>query len=315
MASGGKFENEREQEMRNLDDVFLKALRKGGYLHPLLDAVKSDPTLCLELRGKSANIYYRGGNLMKIEQLSSDDFILSFDENYFAASNKIDLPDSTDVNAWIEVAPKLKRAMDQYFGKHGNDEREFQQLLLRENNYGRIARSTDYYICDIEYQNESSRFDLVAVHWPSKREKRRKTKDRRLVFIEMKYGDNALERSAGIKSHIEKVNKFLSDPDKLTNIKEEMVAVFNQKRCLGLLDCGKNLASFSSDEKPLLLLVFANHDPDSKRLCRALDALPDSPHAELRIATASFMGYCLYDQGIHTIDEARRRFSDYIYCP
>ena len=314
MASGGKFENEREQEMRNLDDVFLKALRKGGYLHPLLDAVKSDPTLCLELRGKSANIYYRGGNLMRIEQLSSDDFILSFDENYFAASNRIDLPDSTDVNSWIEVAPKLKRAMDQHLGKHRNDEREFQQLLLRENNYGCIARSTDYYICDIEYQNESSRFDLIAVHWPSKSSKRKKAEDRRLVFIEMKYGDGALDGSAGIKSHIEKVNKFLSDPGKLGNFKKDMVAVFNQKRDLELLDCGKNLESFS-DEQPLLLLVFANHDPEKSGLRSVLANLSDSPHAELRVATASFMGYGLYDQGIHTIDEARRRFSDYIYCP
>ena len=130
----------------------------------------------------------------------------------------------------------------------------------------------------------------------------------------MKYGDDALKGSAGIKSHIEKVNNFCSDPDKLENFKKDMVAVFNQKRYLKLLDCANNLMSFS-DEQPLLLLVFANHDPDSKRLCRELDALPDSPHAELRVATASFMGYGLYDQGIHTIDEARKRFSDYIYCP
>lgn len=300
--------------MRKLDDDFLGALREGGSLHPLLAAVKSDPTLCLELRGDSINIYYRGGNMMKIEQRSNGDFILSFDEKYFADENRIDLPDSTDINAWIEVAPKLKRAMDQWLGKHRNDEREFQQLLLRENNYGRIARSTDYYICDIEYQNENGRFDLVAVHWPSKPSKRKKADDRRLVFIEMKYGDNALDGSAGIKSHIEDVNRFLSDPVKLINIKEDMVVVFKQKRDLGLLDCGKNLASFS-DEKPLLLLAFANHDPEKSELRSVLDNLPDSPHAELRVATASFMGYGLYDQGIHTIDETRKRFSDYIYCP
>ena len=301
--------------MRKLDDVLLKALCKGGKLHPLLDAVKSDPTLCLELRGRSINIYYRGGNLVKIEQRSNDECILSSDENYFADENRIDLPDRTDINAWIEVVPKLKKAMDRYFGEHKKDEREFQQLLLRENNYGRIARSTDYYICDIEYQSENGRFDLVAVHWPSKSSARRKAEDRRLVFVEMKYGDNALDETAGIKSHIKKVNKFLSDPDKLRNFKKDMVAVFNQKRDLGLLpECPKNLVSFS-DEKPLLLLVLANHDPDSKRLSRALDALPDSPHAELRVATACFMGYGLYDQGIHTIDEARKRFSDYIYRP
>ena len=132
--------------MRKLDGVFLKAFRKGGNLNPLLEEVKSDPTISLELRGKSINIYYRGGNLMKIEQRSNGAFILSFDENYFTDPNRIGLPSSTDVNAWVEVTPKLKRAMDQYLGKNRNDEREFQQLLLRDNNYGRIARFTDYYI-------------------------------------------------------------------------------------------------------------------------------------------------------------------------
>ena len=297
--------------MRKLDDGFLGALREGGSLHSLLAAVKSDLTLCLELRGDSINIYYRGGSLMKIEQRSSGDFILSFDKKYFADENRIDLPDSTDVNAWIEGAPKLKRAMDQWLGKHRNDEREFQQLLLRENNHGRLAKSTDYYICDIEYQSESGRFDLVAVHWPSKRSERKKPRNRRLVFMEMKYGDGALDGSAGIKSHIEDVNRFLSDPDELKNLKKDMVAVFNQKRDLELLDCAKSLESFS-DEKPLFFLVFTNHDPEKTGLRSVLGDLPDSPHAELRVATASFVGYGLYDQGIHTIDEARKRFSDYI---
>ena len=301
--------------MRKLDDGFLGALREGGNLHPLLAAVKSDPTLCLELRGDSINIYYRGGSLMKVEQHFNDDFIFTFDKKYFTDPNRNDLPERTDVNAWIEVAPKLKRAMDQWLGKRKKDESEFQQLLLRENNYGRIANSTDYYICDIEYQSGNSRFDLVAVHWPSKREKRRKTKGRRLVFIEMKYGDKALDGSAGIKSHIEKVNDFCSEPDKLKNFKKDMVAVFNQKRHLELLDCANNLMSFSDKQKPLLLLVFANHDPEKSGLRSVLGDLPDSPHAELRVATASFMGYGLYDQGIHTIDETRKRFSDYIYCP
>ncbi len=36
-------------------------------------------------------------------------------------------------------------------------------------------------------------------------------------------------------------------------------------------------------------------------------------HAELHIATASLLGYGLYDQGIHTVETALTRFSDYIY--
>ena len=55
----------------------------------------------------------------------------------------------------------------------------------------------------------------------------------------------------------------------------------------------------------------------SQHAAREKSMLPDgdSLHAELRVTTASFMGYGLYDQGTHTVDETHRRFSDYIYCP
>ena len=92
-----------------------------------------------------------------------------------------------------------------------------------------------------------------------------------------------------------------------------MVGVFNQKRNLNIIDCGKDLGSFS-DEKPRLLLAFVNHDPGKSKLRDLLkkDELPDSPHAELCIATASFLGYGLYDQGLHSVKEAKKRFGDYI---
>ena len=91
-----------------------------------------------------------------------------------------------------------------------------------------------------------------------------------------------------------------------------MVDVFNQKRGLGLICCRNDLASFSN-EKPLLLLALVNHDPESSILHGLLDTLPKSPRADLAIATASFLGYGLYDQEVHTIEKAKIRFGDYIY--
>ena len=93
-----------------------------------------------------------------------------------------------------------------------------------------------------------------------------------------------------------------------------MVAVFNQKMRLGLMTCEKELRSFS-DQPPRLFVVLVNHDPDSERLLNELKTIPESPHVELCIATASFLGYGLYNQGIHSLEEARKRFGDYIYRP
>lgn len=149
--------------MHGLNDEFLDDL-KGGVLAPLTKAVRSDTSLCLELRGGSINVYYRGGSLMKVKQ-SAKGYAVSFDEGYFEGNLPAPhIREEADVTNWLDVLPKLKQAIDQYLGKHREDEREFQQILVRDNNFGSIARSTDYYICDIEYQSRDGRFDMIAVH-------------------------------------------------------------------------------------------------------------------------------------------------------
>ncbi len=301
--------------MRRLDCDFLNDLKdEDGVLADLTKMVRSDTSLCLELRGKSINIYYRGGSLMKVGKKSPKEYTVFFDQEY----GKVkclpagDIRKKDDVEKWLKVSPMLKQAMDRYFGKHRVDEREFQQLIVRDNNFGSIANSTDYYICDIEYTSENGRFDMIAVHWPSTTAERMKENGRRLVLVEMKHGDGALTGTAGLHNHIRDVNKYLEDPDKVENLKEDMVNVFNQKQGLELIECKRDLCSFS-EERPILLLVLANHDPESSKLRDLLDTLPDSPKADLRIATASFFGYGLYDQGIHKVDEAKNRFGGYIF--
>ena len=159
--------------------------------------------------------------------------------------------------------------------------------------------------CDIEYRTKKrKKFDLVTVQWPST--DRKEASNRRLVLVEMKYGDGALKQSAGLKAHVKDVNEFLDNPDNVDRLKEEMTSVFNQKRSLGLIHCDKDLAGFSN-ERPRLLFVLANHNPVSKTLLTELSSLRETPHAELCIGTASFFGYGLYDQKIHPVAEAIRR--------
>ena len=303
--------------MRTLNDSILEDLRQG-MLRALTDTVKADTSLCLELRGNYINIYYRGGNLLKVQATKgSGAYAVSFDRKYLKTGGDIGLPDiqvqdSGGIVEWLNIMPTLKRAIDNYLARIKKDEREFQQRVLRDNNFGSIARSTDYYVCDIEYQSAYGRFDMIAVHWPSEPSTRKRQHGRRLVFVEVKHGDNTLEGSAGVHKHIEDVNKYVKDGENLHRIKKDMVGVFNQKRALGLVECGRDLSSFGND-KPLLMLAFVNHDPDRSKLHHVLKSRPDSPHVELAVATASFLGYGLYDQGIHPLDEARERFAEYIF--
>lgn len=299
--------------MRRLSPQFMDDL-DTGFLAPFRDRVIADRSLCLEIREDYVNIYYRGGNLLRISKTPSG-YVSFFDPEYAGsdlgaqsvAFSAKEIMNSADVTAWLNLVPTLKQYMDLYLGRHPKEEREAQQLILRENNFGGVSRATDYYICDIEYANAHGRFDLVAVHWPSDGATRKKSDDRRLVLVEAKYGEGAIANKAGINDHIEDLNKFLADSDNLTALKEEMVILFNQKRALGLINCGKDLGAFS-DASPMLLLVLVNHDPDSTRLRTALKSLPVCPNAELYFATGCFMGYGLFDPAVHSLEEVRKRF-------
>ncbi len=291
---------------RGLSPELLADLQRG-VLAPLREWVAQDQSLCLELREEYVNVYYRGGSLIRVSP-ARDGYSAFFDTRYFrGAVPPMPEPlvrEASDVAAWLAALPALKQAMD--LARPG-EEREVQQLIVRDNNRGCVARSTDYFICDIEYASDHGRFDLVAVRWPSTPTARKRQDGHRLVLGEVKYGDAALEGTAGLHAHVDDVNSYLAAPGNLAALKDEMLRVFNQKRALGLIDCGKDLVGFS-DEPPMLLLVLVNHDPDKSRLRELLRTLPPSPHAELRIATGSLLGYGLYDPAIVAIDEALARF-------
>ncbi|MGI9322227.1 MAG: hypothetical protein ACR2PJ_01465 [Pseudomonadales bacterium] len=305
-----------ETGMRGLSPDFIDELRTG-FLNPILERVQKDDSLCLEIRENYVNIYYRGGNLLKIS-VGPQSYLAFFDSNYAKGDDAFarELPpdeigNESAAESWLNTMPKMKYAMDLYMGKNRKEEREAQQLIVRENNFGGVSRATDYFVCDIEYAHQQDRFDIVAVHWPSRTAIRKKQDGRRLVFVEAKHGDGAIDGSSGIHSHIVGINQFLDDDANVQALKKEMVNVFNQKLRLGLLNSRKDLLSFS-DEPPMLLLALVNHDPDKLPLHRILESLPPSPNAEIYLATGCFMGYGLFDQAVVPLDEARLRFGSYI---
>ena len=299
--------------MRSLGDDFLSSLARGCLVE-LVEMVRSDTTLDLELRGDYVNVYYRGSNLLKVRQSTGSvgEYSVHSDRNYFAAGTEVDLPpgptvrQQEELHPWLAICPTLKRAVDQWLVRvKANSEREIQQLTVRDNNFSVVARDTDYYVCDIEYQSEHGRFDMIAVHWPSTSADRKRADDRRLAFVEFKYGDGALDN---LHEHVRHVNQFVADTHRLSEFKRDMVDVFNQKLALQLIDCGKELGTFG-DQRPLLILALANHDPRKTALSNLLNTLPSSPNVDLRVPTASFLGYGLYDQGMHSVQTVQNQYS------
>lgn len=95
----------------------------SGELSSLLVAVKKDDTLDLELRG---------GSIFKIEEINNS-FSISFDINYCIESSTSLSGNPSPAEA-VANLPFYKQAMDWWFHKHPKYEREFQQVIARENN-------------------------------------------------------------------------------------------------------------------------------------------------------------------------------------
>lgn len=295
-------------KQRKISKTFMDDLLKGC-LNPLLEEVKTDDLLDLELRGDSVNIYYRGGSLFKVKEVAANKYSIIFDDGYCLPSQP-KLSNPTDAKDAAEKIVWYKRAMDKWFNKNAKYEREFQQVIARENNNTRnISRATDYYIADIEYAGSGDdtnyRFDMIGLKWLSKGSVRKDTKKVSLALIEVKYGDGALSGSAGIEKHLDDFAVFLNNTADITALCDDMSEVFKQKCILGLVD-GLQEHQYEvkvSNVNPEIIFIFANHDPDSAKLKNILNSQAVSQKlnqikakgiASVKVAVASAMGYGLY---------------------
>jgi hypothetical protein len=296
---------------RKLSFEFIEDLKTGN-LKQILDLVKLDPTLDLNIRGNYVNIYYRGGNILKISEIKPHIYSFWFDPDYQVSrpSNEIaNLKTHLENRDWLYFFPFAKQAMDFYFAYRQSEEREFAQLVVRDNNYSGVSNGTDYFIIDYEYNNhKGAQFDLVSVVWTSNTQ-HRKTPNKhkpKLIVMEMKYGDGAFKGKAGMIKHVKDFIDFLASPGQVISFKKEMVDLFKQKRELGLVRFGvkgnkNHIEEF--DEKIEMVFLIANHDPESKVLKEVLLEVNELfPSFDVKVLSSNFLGYGLYTHLIKTLN-------------
>lgn len=295
---------------RQISQKMLQALQ-SGVLHPLLELIHYDQTLDMELRGNSVNIYYRGGSLFTLKEESSNSFSIFFNSKYcntILAKLYPKLSSTPSVDEAIQNLPFYKQAMDFWFSNHPKLEREIQQEIVTENNnHGNISYGTDYYIVDIEYANSenNSRFDMVAIKWPSTSNGRQDGKEATLALIELKYGDGSIKGDAGVEKHLQDSDTFLSASEKFSDFCSDMAQVFKQKCKLGLINGIKeDRHPTITTNNPELIFIFANHKPASQKLKEEVKKLRSQCiQWNIYYATASAMGYGLYANQMKDIDK------------
>lgn len=302
--------------MRALSADFLHDL-EGGLLQPMLDRVRQDNTLMISIRDGYINIYYRGGNILRLEEKKKGLYKAFFDLRYIKTSVKTpELPESLKtsehVKEWIDAFPALKQTMDVSFSINSKPEREFQQLVARENNCSTISNESEYFISDIEASDSGlgARFDMLAIRWPAAQ--RRNRSKCRAAFIEMKYGDGALAGTAGLIKHLEDIGELIADGIRYKDILLTMETQFNQLDRLGLLKfnhSGKGTGvRIEAKEKPEVIFILANHNPRSTKLgsilnSKAIQSYGRSELFDLRFFVSNFAGYGLHSDCMFTLDK------------
>ncbi len=214
---------------------------------------------------------------------------------------------------WVDSFAQRKNIMDEYFLQTSvRLNREFQQLVARENTNSTISKSCEYYITDIEVTDPGlARFDIAAVRWLTKDRKNGKCKP---ALFEMKYSDGALGGKAGLIKHLRNLRTFIEDTHKYNKLLETMVSQFNQLDTLGLLKFNKGTtnAKIKLDPKnPEVIFVLANHNPRSVGLLNILDdpeiiEFEKSAPFDLRFYVATFAGYGLHSSCMLTLAEFRK---------
>lgn len=300
-----------------LSDEFMCDLL-SGFLNSLLKHVRADNTLMIAIREGYINIYYRGGNLLKLSETKAHEYSAAFDKKY-ASSQPLSLPDSpnqvtteAEIQQWIESFPIRKQIMDFWLtNTKQNVEREFQQLVVRENNFSPISNNTEYFIVDIELvaSEIGARFDMLAFKWPSTS---RRTDNVGLALIEMKYGDNSLTGPSGIVDHLSHLHVFLSDPVFRENLRNMAEIQINQLNKLGLMTHAKteNRNFCIVNDRYEVIFLFSNHNPRSQILLNELKneefsalAKKLNEYCDIRFFMGTSAGYGMHETCMFELSE------------
>ncbi len=261
--------------MRQLSNSFMQSLQTR-FLSGLLELVRCDVDLDLEIRDNYLNIYYKGNSLLKLDETRPEMYRVHVHSKFLGPLTFPDLVDENTANLFLAAIPTIKENILR-FGR-SSIETEYEQLIIRANNY-EPRNTSEYFIVDRQVTAGSAgRFDLTGFFWPWG--KRRKGQTVSLCLIEVKYALN--QDIQNVHEQIERYYQAIKL--RPAEIAVEVETVFRQKLELGLFDQPENRLSamktliFSRDlSRFQFILILVDYNPYSRRL--NLERLANLPYA------------------------------------
>lgn len=234
---------------------FIESLTNGN-LKRMLIVINSDNDLDVQIRNDYLNIYYKGGNIAKINSEKS----VKFDEFYFYLEMKKNpkkeimhdkkivqelrnkrnsLTKKFKTGNYDDYFSNAKKIIDKWLTINPKPERMEQHQLSISNQY----KKSDYTIIDLEYQ-VSTKSDFACTFIPKGKDKPKNprfdiiaiNKRGELCVIELKKGTGALKGTSGLKEHwdcyTESIGRnyepFISEMKKILKQKQEFKLIDKQ---------------------------------------------------------------------------------------
>jgi hypothetical protein len=253
--------------MRHIDERFIKDLLCGELSYFLNQVKNNRASLSLEIRDRYINIYYKGGNLLKITQKKSG-YLFHFDAKYcknkgndenFELLNNLR---SDDIDGFKNHFQLMMQEMDTWFEKHPKPERDYQHQLLINNPE----------IIDIEYQvGHRMRLDMLYFA------------NNRLFVVENKYGTGAIGGGAGLSKHYSDIRDILVDSNLLDEMLDSVCNISQAKTQLGFMDSAIEKTDINSIE---ILFLLANYNPKSQSFSNEIAQMDGSVPASILMTTS-----------------------------
>lgn len=304
---------------RSISKSFLKQLKEGQF-KDVINLIKVDPYLDLEMRGDSVIVYYRGGKILtiydpeKFPKLKNLDYLDGLDPAYLKTNNQEML--KPNLSEMLLYFARAKNAVDIYQESSLNNlgEKEIQQRVISENNRLINSDETEFFIADSEWEENEimkGRADLIAFHWGHSISEHKK-KALTMYIIEIKQGRGAISSSrgglknenAGLSKHLDDYHNLVGCKKLMEEIKEDMLDVLKQKYELGFIKGldklftvinGKILSQgVTINEQIGFVFLLANYPHYSKQLRNEMKYLPD----DSLFFISSLQGYGLYKKFI-----------------
>lgn len=303
-----------KQQIKEDFYLYLLNLNPVDDLYVLWEIIKKDDTLCPILRTKAVDVYYRGHKLISVMKGKVKCKVSKFKNKLYM----YEISDNPTTKQIIEELPLYKQMVDLWFGAGMKSpyEREFSQLILRENNSKKLGRYSDYFIVDMEHKYKDSKNaplpDLIAI---KKGRNDRHSKVCRLAIIEVKYMDDAFSGDAGIGKHIDDYVDLISDISLLAGVKVDIEEMYKQSKKLNLIH-GFNKDTISiSNEVPELIFALISRNTnngkgntnDKKETLKKILSDAKAKHLgkldSVYIAQTAELGFGLYEDRLTHMDD------------